>query len=946
MITATVAGQAPFRVFRETDAPKGGAREGMRTRIPRAGNRRSALERHASIERRLITKDLEPMPDHALSPVLRRPNPVQSGAQLWQVTHIWMLIRGECFWVLANEDGTRGVEPGSTPGQIWPVSPDVFRPIFDRGTYGNLIGWEGKLPNYIPFASQGQVRLELHEVVQFKLPNPMNILRGLSRLSSVALSMELDLASKQFQAFQLENNAIPEGFLKYDGTVSPEREAELLDRWEERHRGPRRAGRLALLTDGLQFQDVQRTPQEMQTKENRDANRQEILAVMGVGPSVLGLEDVANYATALIHDSSFWHKAILPLLRSEEDAVDSTLLFPETDDVVGLFDLTGIEAFRAGLQAKIDAATALAGDRLHVPPALAYQLVGLEVPEYEGDQVALVSATLLPMDQATAPPEPAATTEAISAPAVHVKGPSADRRRATRWRQFVRVQVPHESRARKSYRGWVSAFRSQVLSKLRETTQRALRTKAEQLNLADIVPGLEAMRTALRSKMRPIYGGVLQAAYDFTLQDVGGVPVFELDDPKILAHFRSREQKLLNSVPATLRKNVINALTEGIHDGLTTQQLALRLSEVFNIAAGSPKALAVARTETAGLMNAVRNEMLVGQGFGRHSWVNAGDETVRHDHVVFGKAGPQDIGFNFLTLVNRTDGTLEYPGDPSGPADQTINCFPGDTRIQGRPIGGLKAWYSGPVRQLKTRNGKRLTLTINHPVLTDRGLVAAGQLREGDRLVCQLGQVGNGQPNRQAQYRPSSIEDVFEAFATYRRLRTLEVGALDLHGDARFTDGEVRVVFPDGDLLRRSGDEEGQLILEHSATRQRSLHAPGGFLQFGERAFSAGARGPSGRALTVDVDEAARPLDALRFGLASEIDVCISEDARQGAAAYVEFLGQLVDAGSGQVEFDDLVEVRELTFSGHVFDVQTETGWVVANGIYGSNCRCLTLPEA
>jgi intein/homing endonuclease len=52
----------------------------------------------------------------------------------------------------------------------------------------------------------------------------------------------------------------------------------------------------------------------------------------------------------------------------------------------------------------------------------------------------------------------------------------------------------------------------------------------------------------------------------------------------------------------------------------------------------------------------------------------------------------------------------------------------------------------------------------------------------------------------------------------------------------------------------------------------------------------------------------------------------------------------LFDGLAGAVVLDPIVAVRRLPFSGHVYNLHTETGWYIASGILVHNCRCSTAP--
>ena len=57
-----------------------------------------------------------------------------------------------------------------------------------------------------------------------------------------------------------------------------------------------------------------------------------------------------------------------------------------------------------------------------------------------------------------------------------------------------------------------------------------------------------------------------------------------------------------------------------------------------------------------------------------------------------------------------------------------------------------------------------------------------------------------------------------------------------------------------------------------------------------------------------------------------------------------ELFRDLLSAQSGEVEFDDVVVTRRERFSGHVYNLQTATGWFAAEGIVTHNCRSILIP--
>ena len=699
MVTAVVAAQAPFRIFRETDgqlenrkrlAMKSGGWTGAA-----AGPRRKALLRHASIAKRMNRQGIEPDEEHPLNDLLQRPNPLQVGNQLFQCLVMSLRIRGEAFWVFTKEDGTP-IAPGETPGEIWPVPPDCMEPLFETAAGGRLVGWRMRAPRWMPRSGfvGGQVVLQLHEVAQFKRPNVDDLTRGLGPFGAIAGDVEADLLTKAHARSILRNRAMPGGFITAP-ELDDDAEKDLVAKLTDLYSGENKSGKPAVLAENVKWVETTWSMKDLQALDMLRANREEELAALQTPPSVLGLENVSNYATALVNDVSFWTKGIVPILVDIEGTIDATLLWPETDDVFGMFDLSQVDAFRAGMAEKIESASALCSDRLHCPPRIAYAVVGLDVPNYEGDEDVLVSAVLAPLSDVLSgegmagPAAPLPVPEEQEEPAEDLPddedmpeeepeaAAAALRRKASagkRWRDFVRLETRLEGRMRKQYRAWIDGTRRATMRRFDEVAGRSRSLKqGESIDLGAILPDMDGLRSSLRSRSRPVYATILDETFRFTAEELGGIPLFEVDDKALSAILETREGIFLQKVPQTVFDNLSQALRAGLAEGESIQELRLRVGQVFDVASSSSKALTVARTETAAIMNGVRYEMFGLQGFTKIEWTTAGDEHVRPDHVVFGAAGPVARGFNFLSLVGKT-GKLSSPGDSDGPPEQVINC--------------------------------------------------------------------------------------------------------------------------------------------------------------------------------------------------------------------------------------------------------------------------------
>ena len=72
-------------------------------------------------------------------------------------------------------------------------------------------------------------------------------------------------------------------------------------------------------------------------------------------------------------------------------------------------------------------------------------------------------------------------------------------------------------------------------------------------------------------------------------------------------------------------------------------------------------------TETAVVSSFTQFHTYKSSGITRKQWLTANDEKVRDSHVTCGDEGPVPYDESF-------ENGLMYPSDPSGSADEVINC--------------------------------------------------------------------------------------------------------------------------------------------------------------------------------------------------------------------------------------------------------------------------------
>lgn len=519
-----------------------------------------------------------------------------------------------------------------------------------------------------------------------------------------------------------------------------------------------------------------------------------------------------------------------------------------------------------------------------------------------------------------------------------------------------------EPKATGTMRGFFGDQRDRLLAKVADLIGHKSAAKAHRTHdFADegflgAIFDLTAENKALREKLGPLFLAAMVDAGNRSLEAVfegKTVEAISENTARIRNAFEKWVGIHVTRVNDETRLSIRDVLVRAFEDGWDGRRVEKELGELLAHwsapakAGFQSRAERIADTEMTVALNtgAFESSMHAVETTGarlRKTWLSSRDDRVRASHVEMddlSTADPLPMGIAFPN-------GLMHPGDAStADAAEVVNCILPGTRVSGAFVGGLKAWYSGPAREIQTARGHWLSITPNHPVLTTEGLVPAGAISEGMYLLCDALDVRRAMlRDVHDQHGPALVEDIFQALARQRGLRLAMVGALDLHGDARRVVGQVHVVGTDFAAEPETFEPINEFALASTdrpiEARSHRARAPNLHL---ERIDSPPAGRPGVSALTLDAGPVALedgPLDVLRLGPAAEAHAVLTEAARQNGAAYVEFVRELLDARAFPVAPDRVVQVREFDWSGHVYDLQAVGGWYVSNGIGHSNCRC------
>ncbi|EMV0704242.1 minor capsid protein [Salmonella enterica subsp. enterica serovar Typhimurium] len=303
------------------------------------------------------------------------------------------------------------------------------------------------------------------------------------------------------------------------------------------------------------------------------------------------------------------------------------------------------------------------------------------------------------------------------------------------------------------------------------------------------------------------------------------------------------------------------------------------------------------------------------------------------------------------TICRSRDGQkYEIGKGPLPPAHP--NCLLGDTVVStgSRVSNVFKRSYKGVIVYITTKSGRSLSITPNHQVMTSTGWVEAGKLNLGSKLVC-----GNDVAvalHHQENNVVAEFADLFSAAKVSvdsSAVTTSPTTPEDFHGDG--SDGEVEIVLVDRLSWNKVKASLGEQIINDKLPMTTGVNVTLPCLsapqQFGMVGLSSPYSLMGGSTKRAPVFGSAVSHTS-EHSLASVPDVNTArlQNPHNWVAGSADELANFDWANTTGVELDDVVDLvfGEADFCGHVYNLENEQNWYLANGIIAHNCRSTTVP--
>lgn len=251
---------------------------------------------------------------HPVIDLMRRPNPGQGRAELFEALYGQILLSGNGYLEAV-------VPEAGLPRELHVLRADRISIV--PGADGWPVAYD-----YTVAGRKHRFDMAGHPdpICHIKAFHPQDDHYGLSPMQAAATAIDVHNAASSWSKALLDNAARPSGAIIYkgvdgQGALSPDQYDRLVSEMEMHHQGARNAGRPMLLEGGLDWKPMGFSPSDMEFHATKQAAAREIAVAFGVPPMLLGIPGDATYANYQEAHRAFYRLTVLPLATRVAAAV-------------------------------------------------------------------------------------------------------------------------------------------------------------------------------------------------------------------------------------------------------------------------------------------------------------------------------------------------------------------------------------------------------------------------------------------------------------------------------------------------------------------------------------------------------------------------------------------------------------------------------------------------
>lgn len=238
------------------------------------------------------------------------PNDRQTATEFVEMLTAHCLLRGNAYAeIVRNQRGE--------PVALKPFHPDHVSLV--RVTSTGRYAFDVSLP------TGGTRRLLPEEMFHLKDRTDDGIV-GKSRLARARETFGSAIATERYAASTFRNSASMSGVLMYPGQLGEASAKRLRTDFDQKFKGPDRAGTVAILEEGMKWLQVSVSPDDAQMLESRKFSTMALARIFRVPPPVIGEFEGGNYSSVSEIGRWFYSHCMMPWLNKWERLIEHSLL--------------------------------------------------------------------------------------------------------------------------------------------------------------------------------------------------------------------------------------------------------------------------------------------------------------------------------------------------------------------------------------------------------------------------------------------------------------------------------------------------------------------------------------------------------------------------------------------------------------------------------------------
>lgn len=536
------------------------------------------------------------------------------------------------------------------------------------------------------------------EITHFKYMSVTDYHYGQGSLSPALYSIDTIKEAQKANLNIFINGLKIDSFFETDKSLSDFNYKRLQNEIASRYQGSDKSHSSGILEQGLKYKAVTGNMKELEYINGIKLSREDICAVHGVSPLLVGILDkasYANYETALKATFVF---CIIPKIKRLNEVI-TTVVHRFNKNLYFEFDVSNEDVLKDDEKIKSEIATAYHG--MGVPFNTINQRLNLGFDDIEGGDTGFLPFNLQPVSVAAEgrPEEPESEPKPKPEPEEGEEGKSKTfirpfynkEKKLMLWKQFDRTASIIEKRYMKIIEIYFMGLEMRVLQKLERNKSHLIpiikeiplrysgtedeREKdiAKRISVETYLFNEEEEIEQWYNQSTKVHELSMKTNGNRELVNLGFGATFDVTNPIVTQYLKKYGLEKSTEVIGSVREDVKNTLIQGVEAGESIPDLKKRIQSVFEPYTDEGyKATRIARTEVIGASNRGALEAYRQADIGaKKAWLSQPDARDTHIDAAHRYSEEKAIPLNKDFHVGMGQGNA--PGN-IGLAEEDCNC--------------------------------------------------------------------------------------------------------------------------------------------------------------------------------------------------------------------------------------------------------------------------------